>query len=55
MRAVKAMARMRICAGSPEPSLQGNMIMCQNLVSLPNNITFVPGKSVQKFMRDTCD
>ena len=41
MRAVKAMARMRICAGSPEPSLLANMIMCQNLVSLPNNITFV--------------
>ena len=26
MRAVKAMARMRICAGSPEPSLLGYMI-----------------------------
>ena len=55
MRAVKAMARMCICAGSPEPSLLGNMIMYQNLVSLPNNIIFVPGKSVQKFLRDTCD
>ena len=29
--------------------------MCQNLVSLPNNITFVPGTFVQKLMRDTCD
>ena len=26
MRAVKAMARMRICTGSPEPSLLGYMI-----------------------------
>ena len=29
--------------------------MCSNYVSLPNSITFVPGKSVQKLMRDTCD
>ena len=26
-----------------------------NLVSLPNNMTFVPGKSVQKLTRDTLD
>ena len=29
MRAVKAMARMRICAGTPEPSLLGYMISIQ--------------------------
>ena len=29
--------------------------MCQNLVSLPINISFVPGRFVQKLMRDTCD
>ena len=29
--------------------------VCQYLVSLPNNITFVPGKFVQKLIRDTCD
>ena len=31
MRAVKAMARMRICAGSPEPSLLGYMICAKIL------------------------
>ena len=29
MRTVKAMARMRICAGSPEPSLLGYMICAE--------------------------
>ena len=29
--------------------------MCQNLMILHINISFVPGRFVQKLMRDTCD
>ena len=53
MRAVKAMARMRIWhAGA---FIAGLYDKYSNLVSLPNNMTFVPGKSVQKLTRDTLD
>ena len=33
--------------------IAGLYAMCYNLVSLPNNITFMPGKSMQKLMRGT--
>ena len=48
MLAVKAMARMRICAALAWAFIFGLYDMCQNLVSLPNNITFVHGTFVQK-------
>ena len=35
--------------------IAGLWAMCYNLVSLHNNVTFMPGKSVQKLMRGTCD